>query len=120
MKKEPKYFDKTEIYESKIAPLVEELILQCNKERLPLFISIGVANSEKETIYKSDLLSPFTYGFSVTDDKSTEYLNVINGFKTYLPVGASAENDNDMHDILAEVEKDLNHGMDEKYEYDEE
>ena len=76
------YFDKTKEYDSKLAGMIHELIKYCSVNGIPLFVSACIKNDEKESIYKSDMVSAASAGVKLTDDRLVRFVNVLNGFDT--------------------------------------
>ena len=54
----------------------------------------------------SDILEPFTLGYSLKDDKFSDFLNVSNGFETYYPAGDTYEDSEASY--INEIEETLN------------
>lgn len=75
-----KVYNKTEDYERIIQPIVSELIIECQKLGIPMFFSTAISNSNAMTEYKSEMVSPEMLDVSLTDDKITPMLLVLNGF----------------------------------------
>lgn len=75
-------FNKKKGYEQNIKEKVDALILECRKEQVPCFISVAVANNEKETVYNNLAVTPNFLNMNLSDDKIADHINVMNGFKT--------------------------------------
>lgn len=78
-------FDKREVYDAVIAQKVEELIQLCNKDHLPVFITVCVKNDEKGTEYRTDMYSSASNGIKLKNDLMPNFVNVLNGFATVPP-----------------------------------
>lgn len=76
------YFDQTELYNTKISFLVHELISECNRAKIPVFVSVCTKNDESGTTYKNNMVSAVLSNIKLTDDKFVKFVNVINGFDT--------------------------------------
>lgn len=73
-------FDKREIYETKIEPLVNKLADFCMMQRIPFFFACCVANDKKNSEYKYDGNSPEMLGLKLNDQFFDKMLLVIHGF----------------------------------------
>lgn len=71
------YYDKTKVYHSKLEKKIQELKLLCNMERMPMFITVAVANSPKKTTYMNDMVLA-SAGTKLTDDRISELLLYLN------------------------------------------
>ena len=80
--KEITVFDKTEIYENEILPVVAHLRQLCSMNEIPMFLSIAVKNDESGTEYRNDMISAVSTGIVLKDEHLTNHVNVINGFET--------------------------------------
>lgn len=80
--KNSNYFDKTKVYEEQISELVERLRIVCNREQMPMFLTVCVANDKNETSYKNEMVGTKSSGLMLTDDKIIRHVNVLNGFHT--------------------------------------
>ena len=78
-------FDKTDVYETQVLKKVQELLRLCNKEQMPIFISVAVKNDEKGTEYKNDMFASATNDIFLKDDFFPNFVNVTNGFRTVPP-----------------------------------
>lgn len=79
-------FDKKDIYENEIAEKVTELVQLCNKERMPMFITVCVKNDKHGTEYINDMFAAASNGIKLQKDVIPDHVNVMNGFKTSPPV----------------------------------
>lgn len=73
-------FDKTEEYNDEIIDLVTKLRIACNRNKMPMFVSICTKNNEKETVYKNEMVSAASSGIRLKDDKLVEFVKILNGF----------------------------------------
>lgn len=80
--KNPNNFDKTHEYEDEILDLVTKLRIACNRNKVPMFVSVCVKNTDKETLYKNEMVSAVSSGIKLKDDKIVKFVNVLNGFDT--------------------------------------
>ncbi len=78
-------FDKTDAYETQVLKKIQELLRLCNKEQMPIFISVAVKNDEKGTEYKNDMFASATNDIFLKDDLFPNFVNVTNGFRTVPP-----------------------------------
>lgn len=97
-------YNKNKEYNTDIKPLVQELALKCRIANIPCFITVAVTNTENETEYINEAVTPYSVGLKLTDDKIVDHINVFNGFRTvpatsvYNKVATKlhdTENDND-------------------------
>jgi len=56
MKNEDNYYDERAYYEKTVAPIVKELELACLGRKMPMFLSVAVANNEEGTDFEHELL----------------------------------------------------------------
>ena len=75
-------FDKTEEYESEIIDLITQLRISCNRNKIPMFVSICIKNDEHGSLYKNEMVGAASSGINLKDDKLVGFVNVINGFDT--------------------------------------
>lgn len=75
-------FDKTHEYESEVIDLVTQLRIVCNRNKIPMFVSVCIKNDENGTKYKSEMVGAASSGITLTDDKLIGFVNVLNGFDT--------------------------------------
>lgn len=79
--KESDRFDKTQEYNDEILDLVVKLRIACNRNKIPMFVSICTKNDEKGTVYKNEMVSAASSGIKLKDDKLVEFVKILNGFK---------------------------------------
>lgn len=83
-------FDKRKIYDEKIAPLVHELYVLCDKEKIPFFFEACVADPsvteklQQEWIYRAQMLSPAELDMQISNDYITSCLKIYNGYTPVL------------------------------------
>ena len=80
--KNPNYFDRTAEYNNEIIDLVLKLRSACNRNKIPMFVSLCVKNDEKGSTYKNEMVSAVSSGSDLEDDKFVKFVNVLNGFET--------------------------------------
>ena len=78
-------YDKEEIYEKELMEKIQEILRICNKEQLPIFISVAVKNDENKTKYVNEMFPSATNDIFLKDDYFPNFVNVINGFRTVPP-----------------------------------
>ena len=78
-------FNRKDVYDKKIQPIVSELKKQCELNTIPMFVTCCVANSDEKTEYKSDAISTGSKGIVLKDDHLEKHLCVANGFQVVPP-----------------------------------
>ena len=78
-------YNKNDIYETEVVKKIQELLRICNKEQLPIFVSVAVKNDENGTEYKTDMFASATNDIFLKDDYFPNFVNVTNGFRTVPP-----------------------------------
>ena len=78
-------YNKSEEYNEKIAPLVEQLRKECYFLKIPMFFTAAVQNNQSGTDYKTEMISAMCVDAVLQDDKVAKLTNVMNGFETRLP-----------------------------------
>lgn len=78
-------YNKNEIYEEKIMPLVNELKKACYKEHMPMFVAVAVSDSGKKTNYQNTMVSSIVAGTKLTDDRIAKMVNVVLGYDVVSP-----------------------------------
>ena len=78
------FYNKKEVYEEKIEPIIRELKNVCNSERMPMFVSVATENSVEGTTYASDVVLAST-GTALTDNRISSILLSLNGFEIDYP-----------------------------------
>ena len=74
-------YDKKEAYDNDLRPLIKQILLICDREKIPVFMSFAVKNDDEGTEYEAELLSAPSQGHRLTDDLLTQYAMVQNGAK---------------------------------------
>lgn len=77
-------YDHSKVYKEEIEPHVEAIKQICMYRRMPMFISIAVANNKKATEYKNDAVFAFAKRH-LFDNRINKMLLALNGFKFDLP-----------------------------------
>lgn len=75
-------YNNEKVYKDTIKEQVSELIMKCRIAKIPCFISIAVGNTSDSTAYINEAVTPNSLGVKLTDDKISQHINVMNGFKT--------------------------------------
>lgn len=78
-------YNKEEVYEKELMEKIQEILRICNKEQLPIFISVAVKNDENKTKYVNEMFPSATNDIFLKDDYFPNFVNVINGFRTVPP-----------------------------------
>lgn len=73
-------FDKSQIYEEEIRPLVLRLKTLCGAHNIPVLISCAVKDNGTETLYENEMLSVAQAGCELKEDKIAEMIKMMNGF----------------------------------------
>ena len=77
-------YDKNDVYEKKIAPLIQNLQLICNMEKMPMFVSVAVKNNKDGTQYRNNVVYA-SAGITLKEKRIGELLLLLNGFEIDLP-----------------------------------
>ena len=94
-------YNKKNIYDEKIAPLVQQLLNICAVNDIPLFVATAPISTEEETTYKFEYNGPGHNGIILKDDKFVEYLLVTCGQKAQRPgILYDFTNNKDIEDYL--------------------
>lgn len=80
--KNSNYFDKTAEYEDGIIDLITQLRIACNRNDIPMFVSVCIKNDEHGSVYKNEMVGAASSGIKLEDDKLIKFVNVLNGFET--------------------------------------
>nr|WP_303180680.1 hypothetical protein [Lachnoclostridium phocaeense] len=78
------YYNKMDVYDEKIRPLIDELKKTCILEQMPMFVTIAVENDATYTSYKSDMVLAGS-GVSLTDNRISDLLLILNHFDAEYP-----------------------------------
>lgn len=90
------------VYEDNIAELVQKLIIECEKNSLPMYISCCVENSEYGAEYIRECRGTGSNGNILIDDQIATHLCVANGFKV-APVSNIPSLEADLLDIIDDL-----------------
>ena len=99
-------FDKRKLYEEQIESKVIELKQLCHMHKIPLFISLCLANNAQETIYEKEMVSSATCNYELTDDQIIKHVNVTLGFDTIQPTSEAVLEMDDMEVNYIEENKE--------------
>lgn len=80
-----KIYDKSDIFESKILPLLDEMERICVREQIPFFCSFATANEENKTKYEHRARTAAPMGFTLTNDLLVNHVKVCAGFEVIIP-----------------------------------
>lgn len=80
-----KSYDKKERFDAEIKPLVEQIKAKCNLFRIPFLFVAAAANDKDDTCYRMTILTPASFGLTLTKDHVRGIVNVMNGFLTIPP-----------------------------------
>ena len=72
-------YDKEDVYKATIEPKVRDLMLGCMSERLPMFVSVAVKNSEGGTSYVNNVVLGAT-SIRLKDNRIARILLHLNSF----------------------------------------
>ena len=72
-------FDKKDIYEKELAPLVAEVLKICTREKIPFHIATAVKNDNEDTEYINDGYTTGANNISLADDKIRYHLMIDGG-----------------------------------------
>lgn len=79
-------FDMSDIYDSMIKPKIEDLIMTCRKNDIPVYISVCTKNEDSGTEYKRSIVTPREAGRNnLVADEIAECVKLARGYKTFLP-----------------------------------
>ena len=80
-KKELSVFDKRELFEEEVTPLLEEIKTFCKVNKIPFFFSACVKNDNEGSEYIHDGNLCESNKIVLTDDKITDFIRILCGFK---------------------------------------
>lgn len=89
-------FDKRAEYTELISEKVMELKKLCHMQRMPMFITVCVANDASGTLYEKEMVSAATCGVDLADNQIAKHVNVSLGFDTIQP---SSDTELEMEDV---------------------
>lgn len=72
-------YDKSEVYEKKIKPLINELVNVCSINRIPLYVTVAPVNTETGTTYHNDGVMTGSREIHLYDDKIKHHMLVSGG-----------------------------------------
>ncbi len=101
-------FDKSEVYETEVEPLMQELLKVCNINRIPLFACAAIRSSKDDTEFKAIALNPAQYGYSLKVNKFSDFTNIMNGAETYYKDASNAETNAEYEELLALMDEGEN------------
>lgn len=74
-------FDKTELYNEQLKPLVQNIRRICIDHGMPMFFTVAIRDDDT-TFYQSEALTTKALGISLQNDHIPKHINVFNGFRT--------------------------------------
>lgn len=90
-------YDKNQYYEEEIAPLIDLLRKKCNENRIPFFAAFGTMMKDgifpKGEGLKCTALIPEVLSIDTRDPFFAEFVNVVNGARTYYGMPESMDMD---------------------------
>lgn len=82
---QPIEYDKKEIFENILKPLVDQIDELCGIHQIPYFVTIAVENAADHTLYESRARTAAPMGITLTNDLLTNHVKVSAGFDVVLP-----------------------------------
>lgn len=79
-------FNKEEIVENELKKKIREIKEICQKEKIPMFISLCYRNTDEKSFYYDDMIGSKSNGIILKDDRFRNYVNITNGFNTVPPM----------------------------------
>lgn len=79
-------FNKTEIYNTQIKPLVQKVVNICSANDMPMFFACCTQNDENKSEYIKECVSPQSHDIRLSQDYFSNLIAVTLGFVTYPPV----------------------------------
>ncbi len=73
------YFDKEKDFKREIEPLLQKLNMKCGELELPFFVSVCTQNGIKGSKYETRISSAVANGYSLTEDRFSDYINITRG-----------------------------------------
>lgn len=75
--------NKEKIFKESIAPVMDKMLAVCNDNGIPFFMAFGVKeDSDGKLDLRSQGLIPEEFHYKVNDRRFSDFVNVVNGFKT--------------------------------------
>lgn len=78
-------FDKEELFEQEIQPVLDHLKSLLRHYDLPFFFAVAIKSEENGTKYIYESHDVWSTSRHMKDDKIPGFIKVVNGFKTVLP-----------------------------------
>lgn len=78
-------FDKSEIFNEHIAPLIEKIDALCTANQIPFYFTAAVKNSAAGTTYESRARTAVPMGVSLMNDLMVNHVKVNAGFEVVFP-----------------------------------
>lgn len=75
-------FNESAFYEQEILPIVTELFKKLKSHNIPAYFSACIANGEKGSKYKTELISADIAERRLTDDRFLKFVDINLGFDT--------------------------------------
>lgn len=74
-------YSKRDVYESTIREHVKKVLLLCEREGIPMFMTFALENTKNGTNYVVEMLSAASEGVTLKDDHIAKHALVVNGFE---------------------------------------
>lgn len=98
-------YDKRKEFEEYIKPHLTGLKRLCLKYDLPFFFTTCVENTDKESVYESEMYSGLAKGLDLTNDYFPNLAKVMKGFDTKFPKEIPSFEPDEMDvDFISELE----------------
>lgn len=79
-------YDKSEIFETQIQPLVKKILNVCSINDIPMFFACCPSNDENVSQYIKECVSPQSHNISLSQDYFSNLIAVTLGFNTVPPI----------------------------------
>ena len=73
-------YDKKTLYKKEIAPLIQDLLVACDRYQIPMFATFAIQDNGKDTVYQSEMISSMNAGVTLSNDLLPKHVNILNGF----------------------------------------
>ena len=73
-------FSKEDIYNESIKKLVGQILIECDHNKIPVFMTFAVKDGRNGTVYKTEMLSAAAEEVTLKDDRIAKHALVMNGF----------------------------------------
>ncbi len=103
--KELTIYDKTQLYEETILPLIKEIKKVCKLNNVPFFITTAVKNTHEKTFYENDGNLTGSNSINLKKDNFKNIIKVIHGVELK-PIG-SIDYDEELSDFVNNFDGDL-------------